>query len=437
MRTRTLSNPPPGLDENESSITWHSLHCELITPMYGGGVKSTIIDKDMPIRATGIRGQLRFWWRLLAKQKWYPDAKERREKEFALWGGANIGSDEGKAGLVLLRVKTESIPNIEPWAEYKLNYKNKLELKPKPWADLLYALFPAQGKLKKHRTEVDEYPHELLHEGFQWVLEIAFAPNVTNKQKEQAWESIRWWANFGGVGSRTRRGLGAIKVRGFETIEIEERPLSNVVNSAEIEALRLKTKQLSNCNNPYSAWKKAVEKLETFRQVGKGRNNHSSRSHWPEPDAIRKITKQWLDKTDKKGNRKTHKKRKTAGDIFPRAAFGLPIIFKFKDGGDNSNNDPKTTTLTAKYKLSPNQWIDFERLTSPLILRPYLGEDGNWHALAMCLPEQLGNNPNIQLTLDGTDVDYFDANEANDVTPLKVGQQVLAPLDAFLNYFER
>ncbi len=35
---------------------------KVITPIYGGGVKAGEPDKDMPIRASAIRGQLRYWW---------------------------------------------------------------------------------------------------------------------------------------------------------------------------------------------------------------------------------------------------------------------------------------------------------------------------------------------------------------------------------------
>lgn len=47
-------------EKPENKLLWHSLNCELITPMYGGGIESTKVDKDMPIRASSIRGNLRF-----------------------------------------------------------------------------------------------------------------------------------------------------------------------------------------------------------------------------------------------------------------------------------------------------------------------------------------------------------------------------------------
>jgi len=45
---------------------WTHYTCKLVTPLYGGGVRAAEVDTAMPIRAAGIRGQLRFWWRIVA-----------------------------------------------------------------------------------------------------------------------------------------------------------------------------------------------------------------------------------------------------------------------------------------------------------------------------------------------------------------------------------
>ena len=72
--------------EELKALKWHTLECELVTPMYGGGVDAATVDLKMPIRVSAIKGQLRFWWRLLAKNKkdeWhdicYPITKEFRK----------------------------------------------------------------------------------------------------------------------------------------------------------------------------------------------------------------------------------------------------------------------------------------------------------------------------------------------------------------------
>lgn len=439
-------------------IQWHSLTCTLVTPMYGGGVRSTVVDKKMPIRVTGIRGQLRFWWRLLAKQKWYSSLSNEDicKKEFALWGGMADNKDtenDGKASLVMLRVRDVKQINVEPWAKYvpRPNNPDKDRIEYENWAKVPYALFPAKGRTEKNP---DEEPHSLLREGCQWTLDVAFMPQATLKSndivddkndrtfEDEVWETIRWWANFGGIGSRTRRGLGAIKIDSNDKI--------SVVTKDELQDIGLRFK-MNPANNPYTAWKLAVSKLQEFRQgmnVARTKSEYTDRngnirykpgrSWWSEPDAIRDKTEQTL---------ATHASRITTGNIFPRAAFGLPINFKFKDGGDNSNNDPQTTVLTAKY-YHDEKWIDFERLASPLILRPYLDKSGRWNALALCLPEKLGSDNNIQLVLKNNKkpedtgylskkVEYWDVTQASDIKPLDINGEIQKPLTAFLTYFSK
>lgn len=56
------ARPSAGSGPSERVVT---AHCTLITPMFGGGVTAGEVDPEMPIRASALRGQLRFWWRLL------------------------------------------------------------------------------------------------------------------------------------------------------------------------------------------------------------------------------------------------------------------------------------------------------------------------------------------------------------------------------------
>ena len=74
--------------------------CQLITPMSGGGVAAGEVDRTMPIRGSALRGQLRFWWRLLNGRG--RNSKDLFREERDLWGG--IGADDPKASMVGLRV---------------------------------------------------------------------------------------------------------------------------------------------------------------------------------------------------------------------------------------------------------------------------------------------------------------------------------------------
>ncbi len=321
------------------------------------------------------------------------------------------------ASKVLLRVKDVRKINIENWAEYKANAKGKEILKPKDWANTPYALFPAQGRTQENP---DEEPHALLKDGCSWTLEIAFDNRITNNQIDQVWESIRWWTSFGGVGSRTRRGLGAF------TIEKTDKVYPISFDKIDELGFNFKAK---NASNATQAWTSAITKLQKFRQIGEGRNNYSSRSHWSEPDAIRDITGQ---------SSSDHSQRKTQGNYFPRGSFGLPIIFKFKGEGTRPHDEPMPTTLTVKYKGQ-----DFERLASPLILRPYCDEKGKWYSLALCLPSRLDLDNDIQLKLTGNgvdeNVDYWLENKGKELTPIKnnLPNGEVNPLTAFLTYFAK
>jgi CRISPR-associated protein Cmr1 len=90
-----------------------------------------------------------------------------------------------------------------------------------------------------------------------------------------------------------------------------------------------------------------------------------TRSFWPEPDSIRRAF------PDQVGEK--HRTPVTDHDCFPRAAFGTPIIFHFKDAG---SGEPEDTTLQPK---------GYRRLASRLFLRPHLGVNGQIEAMCIVL----------------------------------------------------
>ena len=78
---------------------------ELITPMMGGGTVAGTSDVALPFRTRALRGQLRMWWRMLARSGALtclpvplPTTPANwRETERSVWGGiAEAGSDESQ-----------------------------------------------------------------------------------------------------------------------------------------------------------------------------------------------------------------------------------------------------------------------------------------------------------------------------------------------------
>jgi len=252
-----LRSPPAGLDPRQAMPVpeerWESYDCELVTPLYGGGVTAGEVDEKMPVRASAIRGQLRFWWRLLARHQRKLMGDELRQREFDLWGGLGKAVQASK-----LWLRVSGVRGIEPapWAEYTKNWNGAWKSLPDPeaWANAPYALFPAQGK--KPGLPDSQLPAELAKPGLQWRIEMSFAKNCSAVQKAECIEALRWWASFGGLGARSRRGLGAVRVQGL-----------NAVDDAEAAAAGC-TLVFGAAARPAAtpAWIDAIEKLQRFRQ---------------------------------------------------------------------------------------------------------------------------------------------------------------------------
>jgi len=337
-----MRDPSPGIDpaaalgdwqQAQSGVgsgEWTHYNCTLATPMYGGGVRPGEVDEAMPIRAAGLRGQLRFWWRLACGP--FASSEAMFERESAIWGG--IGSSGPAASKV--RVRVEAKP-----ATSRLTTLNQI------------ASFPSYVLILDPGANPT-----LLAKGFSFSLGLRLDQKLAEAQRAEVQTALRWWASFGGVGARTRRGLGAVQAKGLDPVTAEE-----------VGARGGRLLLLGVAKDESQAWKQSVNQLRLFRQ-GKeiGRNpgqtgsNRPGQSRWPEADTIRRLSGQHASR---------HAPNPDHPSAFPRAAFGLPIIFQFKDPGE-----PKDHTLEPE---------DGDRMASPLVLRPYWDGKG-WRPAALLLP---------------------------------------------------
>jgi CRISPR-associated protein Cmr1 len=247
---------------------------KVITPIYGGGVKAGCIDEDMPIRASAIRGQLRYWWRFLENHGKKGDSSALFEEERNIWGGMG---DDIAASKIFLTIKISDDLNSGEIKTCSPDQYNKPKQNNRSALD--YALFP-----------VIQNKHNLINPE-QLVLQLKVKANKADLNETQ-WQaildSIRWWASFGGIGARSRRGLGAVNINSIKP-----------VSKDEAKAFGCSLILLHSNKDPLAAWNKSISKLKAFRQ-GKntGRNagsdaknpNKLGRSFWPEADSIRKIT---------------------------------------------------------------------------------------------------------------------------------------------------
>ncbi len=234
-----------------------------------------------------------------------------------------------------------------------------------------YALFGA-AEAKGDANHGVKRAADLLPAGHEFRLRLVRGQGLDDGQWQGVQAALRWWAAFGGVGSRTRRGAGAVDV------SFAGEPLLRP-GASEIDAAGCRLVEAAPMPKPTDAWHHAVRKLREFRQApGVGRNlgskdNKPGRSRWPEADTLRVAMNT---------HAPLHAPQHPARDVFPRAMFGLPIITHFKDAKER---DPPDTSLRP---IPDGASAPADRMASPIVLRPLRTSAGKWAPAALLLPRR-------------------------------------------------
>ncbi|MHC1990515.1 type III-B CRISPR module RAMP protein Cmr1 [Bacillus safensis] len=317
------------------------LTIHLVTPMFGGGPQSNSIDQDRPIRESAIRGHLRFWWRA-TRGAVCKNANELSKREAEIFG------------------HTEQASQIQVVTHYE---KDEVKRNSKVF-------------FKKKNHPFPRYVLSNMKDETPYLIKAQFSLNIRLSKKTTDFELIKkeveaalWaWINFGGLGSRTRRGCGSLYCKQFSPYnkrtksqlekwfeqKLLEYDIQLPASSREWPTLSREFKVQAFPSSMISSWQSVIQTYETFRRRSNP-NKKRGRSCWPEADTIRLLTGK-----AKSGHHIPYPKEKPFKyQAFPRAQFGLPIQFRFapKDSG----KDPDPVTLLPKGK---------DRLASPLILKP-------------------------------------------------------------------
>jgi CRISPR-associated protein Cmr1 len=371
----------------------HHYEIELVTPMFGGGIEPRVNDSMFPIRPTAIRGQLQFWWRATVGAR-YETLKKLRDAQTEVWGSTE------RASRVQVRVENVRISEPIPCAHYeyrppKGEKRARHDLiwnepfstpEQRHWGteylpkDVTYALFPFQGEKAKRIQPgciPEVVPASAIHQArFRLTLTCDLPVDFARDVEPAIWA----WVNFGGLGGRTRRGCGAIVCKTLAPRDKDDlkamwlRYMPTVFPHREWPTLTAAILVGVEKPDSISAWDHVIGRFKHFRQgVELGRNGDNpkfpKRSRWPEPEAVRMTTEQRLPK---------HGVLNTSNEVaFPRAEFGLPIVFHFKDedkwNPTNPDADPEQTVL---YPSAGADGKKRERMASPLILKPLALQNG-------------------------------------------------------------
>jgi CRISPR-associated protein Cmr1 len=468
---RRRADTPPEITMQPATVIRQERKYQLITPLYGGGVTPAEPDPITVVRATEIRGHLRFWWRAYHAAQ-FADLPSLKKAEDKLWGAAAKKEDEQNKEeqdsgqnkkeepqpTIQIEVKIDK-PGIDIDAYSVVgrtdeNGEIRYQVREK-WPVPLYAAFPLQPTQEELNTwDPSRNRAKKVRDGVIFTLIIVFP-----MEKKDEVEAALWaWETFGGIGARTRRGFGALRLLSINGKGNIDLPNLNTQTAEDWIKVRLKKLVVSGiyprgmprltpttqfttrtpARDAKAIWNDLIKQLKDFRQLRQptGNPNHPGRSIWPEPTEIRRVTKQSLPAhANPIPDPPIHK--------FPRAVFGLPVIFQFKDRDkrnypDNPHRDPRNTVLRLDIS---------ERLASPLILKPLACQNGKYVELAVILDGTGMDEDRLILKMQGTErqeyVKYkFESTESLVVgedsrgIPISIDSNTNA-LQAFLEYLER
>ncbi|MEM8862489.1 MAG: type III-B CRISPR module RAMP protein Cmr1, partial [Chloroflexota bacterium] len=157
------------------------LTLSLTTPIFMGDSNSRQLASE--IRVPSIRGQLRYWLRAALGGKFGSDIAALLKREDQLMGSTGAGS------MIRLRV-----------------YENPR----RPLATAPRAMLPHRQARSRNALS-----NEAFVEGGTIQLNVNLRPGLSELPEELA-AALLLWLNFGGLGKRSRRGFGSLKINKFE-----------------------------------------------------------------------------------------------------------------------------------------------------------------------------------------------------------------------------
>ena len=357
----------------QNGIIYQTREYQVITPIFGGGVEPGESDAVTPVRGSTIRGQLRFWWRAIRGGQFGGDMTKMKAAEDAIFGTmTNYEKQDSvfrkQTSLVIDVANIRKGSLVSPF-QMVLSNKGRWQCKENENSKIpAYAAFPLQPSTEQIRQQGGQAPIGKVRKGVSFTLRLAYQADTEGTfgkllTNDEINATLWAWETFGGIGARTRRGFGTIQCLSAQA----DRPLeatnsttfNDWLNNRLIHYIKGQVwpehiPHLSNdanqrrsyINKSYSqvenCWLDLIDALKYFRQQRDYSSKVPGLNDWPEPDAIRE-------------RRGRIPKRESVIDRFPRAAFGMPIIFHYKD------DELPDETLRLEH---------YDRLASPLILKP-------------------------------------------------------------------
>lgn len=304
---------------------------DIITPCFCSGAEP---EKAAEIRAPSIRGQLRWWFRVLGGFKSLAQMSLREQE--ALVFGSTAG-DDGNAGKLAVRVLAQDL---------KLAVKDGQELGHRNFSDAAYLTFPIQSREKGGQKTEHKARGVILSGTF--TMDFLFRGSIALAADLRALAVI--FSELGSLGFRGRRAMGALAL---STLSISLQDALKAFQTPD----HVSIKCLAPC-----AETKVIPTLgrwlKQWRAHGQSGKNDAEKIY-PGYD--------WAKSDHDQGAAALQRKSTNAPTY--RSALGLPIIQFFSNGGG-----------TVNWEANKGGG---GRFASPVILRPHRDTSGNWQPLVI------------------------------------------------------
>ncbi len=162
-------------------MRWVKLECEIISPMFLSGANI----KNCELRPPSVKGVLRYWWRATHEHLRLPDLKI---KEYKIFGGAG---KESKQSDLFIDIPQRTLTSLKLGEKFLLPHK---------------------------KEEREKVPRNAFLEGSTFVINLGLK-SERNIELTQVKALFLLLSVLGGLGKRTRRGMGSFRVLSIDEEE--------------------------------------------------------------------------------------------------------------------------------------------------------------------------------------------------------------------------
>lgn len=301
---------------------------QIITPCFCGGA---IPEQQAEIRAPSIRGQLRWWFRVLGGFRSEPlAAMPVREQENLIFG--STAGETGTAGKLQVRIHAEGGKSLFSSAEFPVPGMQSPEG---------YLVFPLRNKPRR-RSALTDFRLDLTWRGTEALAaDLAALASVLG--------------NLGALGFRSRRAMGALACApGSLPLRAALERFASSTTAINVRRLNLRLNSSEQAISALAQW------LRGWRQHGRSQDLRPGNQDGKPPEN----PGFWAAKRDHDIG---YSVPAVAGQPAFRPALGLPIVQRISGSTNN-----------WEWERNPKG-----RFASPVLLRPHKDAEGNWHALVI------------------------------------------------------